>query len=74
MSISPPGVELVGSKDLYGRNITFIETAKYIPFRAQRCQKYASQPKNLQIKVARRWNFVQKSPRRYMSISPMEWS
>ncbi len=24
---------------------------KYIPFRAQRCQKYASQLKNLQIKV-----------------------
>ncbi len=51
MSIPSPGVELGGSKSLYGWNITFIEMAKYIPFRAQHCQKYTSRQKNLKIKV-----------------------
>ncbi len=42
MSISPLSVvEVGGSKDLHGWNITFIELAKYIPFRAQRRWKYS---------------------------------
>ncbi len=38
----------------------FVRTAKYIQFRAQRCQKYTSNQKKLQIKVVRNWILYEK--------------
>ncbi len=46
---------------------------KYTPFRAQRCRKYATQPKNLQVKVVRHW-ILSKKVCRGICLSPPEWS
>ncbi len=47
-----------------------LKLANYIQFRAQRCQKYASYQKKFSNKSCLKLNFVQKSPRAYMSVSP----
>ncbi len=46
------------------------ETENYIKFRPQRCQKYASQPKKLQIKVFWNWILPEKVRDRIPSITP----
>ncbi len=43
----PPRVKPGGLKDWYGWNLYCTETANYIHFRAERCQKYASHQKKL---------------------------
>ncbi len=50
------------------------EIANYIQFRVQRCQKYASHPKKLQIKIVWNWISYKKVHERTCLISPMVWS
>ncbi len=49
-------VELGGAKDWYGWNIILHWNSKIHSFRDQRCQKYASHQKKVQIKVV--WNSI----------------
>ncbi len=50
------------------------ETAKYIQFREQHCQKYASNQKKLQIKIAWNWIFYKKSASTYVYPLPSQCS
>ncbi len=48
--LSPPGVELAGSKDDTAAILNYTETENCIHFWAERCQKYALFQRKLQIK------------------------
>ncbi len=71
MSIAPEWS--LGARKSYIIEILYCtETANYVQFRAEHCQKYASNQK-APNKSCSELNFVQKSLRAQMSIAP-EWS
>ncbi len=70
MSIPPPRVELSGARKIDVVEILFFtKSEKHIQFRAQRCQKYASNQKKASYKSCLELNFAPKNPKR-ICLSP----
>ncbi len=71
LSPPPPGVEIGSWKYWHGWKMILYWNSKNIQFRAQRCQKYASHEKKLQIKVVQNWILYKKVPE-CICLSPPE--
>ncbi len=74
--LSPPRVELEGSKDLYGWNITYIEKTKNtFHLWLNAAKNTHPRHKTFKIKVVRRWILSKKVPESIcLSPPPWEWA
>ncbi len=70
--LSPPRVELRGSKDQYVWNLIMYRNGKSDSFWGTTLPKIRILWKKASNKSCSKSNFAQKSPRAHMSISPME--